>query len=152
MSGEARILSADASVTADMFGVRVMQAAPQVTAAVTFGGDGLAVEGSAGTPQTVTVEFGPGEFGVRDVTEEAEEVLVHFMPFIEAAGGGGAATSMTQAEYDALTEAGTVDEDTIYLIRLDGELQRIYAGTTLVAQKGVPSVTGFPYTFPIIFG
>jgi len=147
MSGEARMLSADASVAADVFGVRVTQTAPQVTAAVTFGGDGLAVEGSAGTQQTVTVEFGPGEFGVRDVTEAGEEVLVHFMPFVS-----GAATSMTQAEYDALAEAGTVNEDAVYLIRLNGELQKIYAGTALVAQRGVPAAAGFPYTLPIIFG
>ena len=59
---------------------------------------------------------------------------------------GGSITILTQSEFDALPEK---DIRTIYLIVEGDDLQKLYIGSFLIAQKDENGF--FPYSFPIIF-
>lgn len=62
---------------------------------------------------------------------------------------------LTQAQYDNKKRLGQLVDGRWYCIYGDSRkqyLQAVYVGKTLMAQKSTEGSTGFPYSFPIIFG
>lgn len=70
-------------------------------------------------------------------------------------GGALQKSELTQAEYDHLVNTDAVVNGRWYLIYGDSRkqyLMKVYVGRTLFAVRATSGASGFPYTFPIIFG
>lgn len=80
--------------------------------------------------------------------------LDQILAFIRTKGGGGGVSGimppMTFNEYDEIEEK----QNTLYfIVRTNGELDRIYYNTTLIARRGTQEEVdlGFPLVFPFVF-